>query len=60
MTVVDSTRVRIKIFTDLLDAFRWLLGAYDHEELERLQRWVDSGAGPGEEQPGHEQTEGMP
>jgi hypothetical protein len=33
-------RVRVKAFTELGAALPWLLGVYDHAEVERLERWI--------------------
>ena len=37
-----TSHVRLKAFTDLDDGLRWLLGAYEEEELSRLACWVEN------------------
>jgi len=37
-----TPHVRLKAFTDLDDGLRWLLGAYEEEELSRLACWVEN------------------
>jgi hypothetical protein len=37
----QGTRVRIRPFTDTTEAFRWLLGVYEDEQIAALLRWVD-------------------
>ena len=42
--MAESTRVRIKVFTSLRPAIEWLLGAYEVEEVDRLEQWINSAA----------------
>ncbi len=39
--LAQSTRIQIKVFTELRPALEWLLGVVDDEEIERLERWVE-------------------
>jgi hypothetical protein len=36
----QGTRVRVKPFTDLDEALRWLLGVYEDEEIAELSSWI--------------------
>jgi hypothetical protein len=38
----QGTRVRVKAFTDLDEALRWLLGAYELEEIAELADWINA------------------
>jgi len=40
--VASTPHVNLKAFADLDDALRWLLGAYEEEELIRLACWVEN------------------
>jgi hypothetical protein len=39
--LASTPHVRVKAFSDLAPALGWLLGAYEAEELARLERWVE-------------------
>jgi hypothetical protein len=41
-TLLEASQVHLKVFVELPAALRWLLGAYEDEELQRLQQWVDN------------------
>jgi len=38
---VVGSQVRIRAFTDLSEALRWLLGFYEGEQIAELLRWID-------------------
>ena len=40
--LLEASQVHLKVFVELPAALRWLLGAYEDEELQRLQQWVDN------------------
>ncbi len=37
----QGTRVRVRPFSDLDEALRWLLGVYETEEIEELAAWIN-------------------
>ena len=40
-TLVSAPHVFVKAFSELTPALGWLLGAYEPDELTRLERWVE-------------------
>lgn len=38
----EGTRIRVKAFTDLTEALRWLLGAYEDDDITALIGWIEA------------------